>query len=333
MDQLDEESPSTADANALSRLQSALDSPSIPLESVYDLSPVALCVLDGERCFVMVNTAFARILCMPASMAEGRPLAALLPELDQLLVARSESAGRGATGFGRDLEIAGRWYHPSIKPLGDPANRRGGLSVALTDITVQKNVEQELECMNRKLTRHAHEDYLTGLYNRRHLDSALRIELGRARREGLPTSILLMDLDHFKQYNDSYGHQAGDACLKRVADTLSSVISRRGDCLGRYGGEEFLAILPSTPAEGALTLAQRIQAAMRALDMPAALMLKDGITLSFGVSTLLPVHEFGVFDVDAVARDLLGCADRALYQAKAAGRNQIVTAPALYDGS
>ena len=179
---------------------------------------------------------------MATSAIEGQPVSQFLPGLDACLVASFAALDTLGSEAQPELEIGARWFHLTITTLPDDPRDRPRLSVAMTDITAQKNVEQELARMNRQLARHAYEDYLTGLFNRRHLDSVLRTELARAHRAGAPTSLLMLDLDHFKQYNDRFGHQAGDECLRLVADKIATVISRKGDCLGRFGGEEFMAV-------------------------------------------------------------------------------------------
>lgn len=302
----------------------------LQLEAVCDFVPVPLCIVDVQRRFVMANQALAAVLGMATSAIEGQPVGQFLPGLDACLVASFAALDTLGSEAQPELEIGARWFHLTITTLPDDPRDRPRLSVAMTDITAQKNVEQELARMNRQLARHAYEDYLTGLFNRRHLDSVLRTELARAHRAGAPTSLLMLDLDHFKQYNDRFGHQAGDECLRLVADKIATVISRKGDCLGRFGGEEFMAVLPHTPPEGAHAVALRLQQAMRGLQMPEGAQPASGITLSAGVATLYPDVSRQPFDADSAASCLLQAADQALYRAKSAGRNQIVVHDALW---
>lgn len=173
---------------------------------------------------------------------------------------------------------------------------------------------RELERANAALARAAHIDGLTGIGNRRALDEALIREHGRALRNAVPVSVVLADVDHFKHYNDRFGHLAGDECLRKVAQALGSALHRPADFIGRYGGEEFCLVLPETPAADALHVAERARQAVEALAIPAA---RDGawVTVSLGVAT--GPSEHGTAPQDVVAE-----ADRALYEAKRAGRNR-----------
>jgi GGDEF domain-containing protein len=144
-------------------------------------------------------------------------------------------------------------------------------------------------------------DALTGAANRRHLEEMLQSEWNRCRRSGSPLSCLLLDIDHFKDFNDHYGHDGGDGCLRQVAALLMGKIRRAGDVVARYGGEEFVVLLPETGGEGATTVAE--------------------VTISLGVATLVP-------DSERLASELLKAADLALYEAKRSGRNCVVMADA-----
>ncbi|MBV8379379.1 MAG: diguanylate cyclase [Paucibacter sp.] len=159
-------------------------------------------------------------------------------------------------------------------------------------------------------------DGLTGMHNRRHFDERLDVELQRALRTRTPLALLMADVDFFKRYNDAYGHLAGDDCLRRVARALKSSLRRPGDVLARYGGEEFACILPETDLPGALGVAQKLEAAVRALHMPHQHSdVGPIVTISLGVAVLPP-------GVPAEASTLTGLADDQLYCAKARGRGQ-----------
>jgi diguanylate cyclase (GGDEF)-like protein len=161
-------------------------------------------------------------------------------------------------------------------------------------------------------------DGLTGLPNRRSLDQMLDREWRRGRRRGLPLTVVMIDVDYFKFFNDTYGHLAGDDCLKRVATALSLAVGRGGDHVCRYGGEEFAAVLPETDGEAALLVAEKLRAAIEALAIPhTGSKVIDLVTVSLGVATLVP-SEAGALT------DLLAKADRALYIAKREGRNRVV---------
>jgi diguanylate cyclase (GGDEF)-like protein len=160
-------------------------------------------------------------------------------------------------------------------------------------------------------------DSLTQIANRRRFDDYLEQQWKQMARERSPLAILLCDIDHFKEYNDTYGHLAGDDCLKQVAQTLSSSLKRPSDLVARYGGEEFAVILPQTNLEGALKVAELMQMAIQQLQVPHTQSpVTSHITLSIGVASTTPLPQ-------NPATTLLDMADNALYLAKQRGRNQI----------
>jgi diguanylate cyclase (GGDEF)-like protein len=160
-------------------------------------------------------------------------------------------------------------------------------------------------------------DALTGIANRRRLDAALAREWRRCARVGAPLSLLMIDVDHFKAFNDTYGHPAGDECLRKLARCLKKTIKRPADTPARYGGEELTAVLPDTLGEGAFLLADEFRTAVRDLAIPHSGSDKGIVTVSIGVSTL--DRGGGV----ATCEDLVRRADEALYAAKEAGRDRV----------
>jgi len=179
----------------------------------------------------------------------------------------------------------------------------------------QGELYQDLQSANANLEQLAHLDGLTRIPNRRKFDEHLTHEWRRAIRSHQPLSLILCDIDHFKQYNDTYGHQAGDACLQRIAQTLSQLVQRPTDLVSRYGGEEFAVVLPDTTAQGALHLAQKLRAHVRALSLPHRHAESGVVTLSLGIATMLP-------QAKQRPQALIEAADQALYQAKNAGRDR-----------
>jgi diguanylate cyclase (GGDEF)-like protein len=176
---------------------------------------------------------------------------------------------------------------------------------------------QVLEMMNATLEQLAHQDGLTGLANRRHFDGVLAREIERTKRYGRPMTLLLCDVDHFKRYNDYYGHQAGDHCLQTLAAALRDA-GRAADTPARYGGEEFAMILPETGADDASVVGERLRAAVLALALPhAASATAEYVTLSVGLATFTGEEA-------ATPGDLIARADQALYCAKRDGRNRCV---------
>ncbi|MEO8802161.1 MAG: diguanylate cyclase [Rudaea sp.] len=192
-------------------------------------------------------------------------------------------------------------------------------SVALERANVQ------LREANESLRRLSFMDGLTGVANRRRFDQALRSEWRRARRERSELSLLLLDIDDFKSFNDGYGHVAGDDCLQRIAAALSAAMSASGGVLARYGGEEFSVLLPRTGATNARRLAGQLHAAVSALDIPHRFArAEQHVTVSVGIAVL-------TLDMRMLPSDFVRRADRALYTAKAEGRNRVVLAGALRD--
>ncbi|MBS0609405.1 MAG: diguanylate cyclase [Proteobacteria bacterium] len=182
--------------------------------------------------------------------------------------------------------------------------------------TFQDRTEQQAH--SEQLHRLAYVDGLTSVANRRHFDQALQAEWRRCRRSGQPLAVLLLDIDHFKQYNDLYGHQQGDACLQAVAQVLRSGLSRAHDFVARYGGEEFVCLLPECDAAGALHKAQALCRAVQALGLEHAASVPGGVvTISVGVACQVPGPEGG-------PEVLLRRADMHLYRAKSDGRNRTV---------
>lgn len=161
-------------------------------------------------------------------------------------------------------------------------------------------------------------DPVTGLYNRRLFDERLKEEWNRCLRINAELTLLMIDIDHFKYYNDHYGHAEGDRCLALVAEGIHSVFQRSSDFVARYGGEEFVVVLPQTSLQDGLRLANRLLEQMSALAIPnAASRTSDRVTVSVGVAAMVPAPEFG-------AQDLVVAADSQLYQAKANGRNCVM---------
>ncbi|MGH8492951.1 MAG: diguanylate cyclase domain-containing protein [Moraxellaceae bacterium] len=177
----------------------------------------------------------------------------------------------------------------------------------------------ERERLNRELDRLARQDALTGLANRRSFDERLVQEWERSQRAQHELALIFIDVDHFKLYNDTYGHSAGDDCLAAVAGAIHSCMFRPADLASRYGGEEFVVLLPETTVQGAREVAERIQEAVDKLNMPHAASPTAGhVTISMGLTSCVPQS--------GLAQTLVDAADSALYQAKHAGRHRIVSA-------
>ncbi len=187
----------------------------------------------------------------------------------------------------------------------------------------QSQLYKQLQVANRELQRLATLDGLTGVANRRRFDQYLDDEWQQMTRENLPLSLILCDIDFFKRYNDTYGHQAGDDCLRRVADALRFCAKRSIDLVARYGGEEFAVILPNTTTAGAVQVAEEIRLVVNSLNIPHKRSdVSPHLTLSLGIACAEPTPQLS-------PSTLIAAADAALYKAKAAGRD--TTFPKICD--
>jgi diguanylate cyclase (GGDEF)-like protein/PAS domain S-box-containing protein len=223
-----------------------------------------------------------------------------------------------------------RWLHSIGHAVTDEYGRIVRLYGTLMDVTSRKEAEEQLRAysialsyrnqeieqaytelrrVNEQLALLATEDAITGLHNHRAFQERLELETKRAKRAGSAISLVMIDVDHFKQFNDTFGHPEGDKVLREVADRLLSVI-RATDQAARYGGEEFVLVLPDTDAQGALTIAERARLAIEGADWP-----KRAITVSLGVCSMS--------GITADSRALIAYADKAMYRSKRDGRNRV----------
>jgi diguanylate cyclase (GGDEF)-like protein len=185
------------------------------------------------------------------------------------------------------------------------------------EIDQRLQAEASLREANQQLQQLAYIDGLTQISNRRWFDQQLRQEWLRLKRHGKVLSVILCDVDYFKQYNDTYGHQAGDECLRDIAKAVSRAVRRPSDLVARYGGEEFVVLLPNTNLAGAMVVAEAIQSMVQQLKRPHCnSQVSDCVSMSFGLASAVPTE-------DRTPDSLLADADRSLYQAKTQGRNRI----------
>ena len=207
------------------------------------------------------------------------------------------------------------WFHIVAVKLGD------GLAITFRDISDRKQAESTLKKDNLRLAYQVNIDSLTQIANRRRFDQYIAQEWSRCARERQELSLLLCDVDYFKFYNDTYGHQAGDSCLHQVAKGIERAVKRPADVAFRYGGEEFAAILPHTEGKGAIKVAEEIQQQIRQLKIEhSSSKISQHITLSIGVSGIIPNSQ-------SLPENLISAADRALYDAKLKGRDRIIYLP------
>lgn len=207
-------------------------------------------------------------------------------------------------------------------------------SLTLTILLASHYIHQvilELRDTQDALRLQADTDQLTQIPNRRSFDRSFKTEWRRSGRENWPISLLIIDIDNFKQYNDSFGHQAGDYCLKQIAKVINAAAQRPGDIPARIGGEEFAVLLPNTGIDGAMTVADRLRSGVNRLMIPRHADKEGNISVSIGMSSCAPVSNDNDSDLENLKTDviypamLMKSADHALYKAKHNGKNQIVS--------
>lgn len=280
---------------------------------------MGLVSLDGH--WLRVNGSLCRIFGYPESELLSADYQSISHPED--LQADTEQVRRLANGEVQSYQMEKRYFHKdghvvwvnlSVSAVRDARDVPRHFVVQIEDISARKQAEEALQNMLRE---QALRDPLTALFNRRHLEDAVEREFARARRNGEPLAIIMVDIDHFKSINDRFGHACGDAVIRRVAQLLVGGV-RRSDIACRYGGEEFLLLLPGAPASRALELAEVICRSARDLHHDCDGRSIGAVTVSCGIG-LFPDH-------GATAEVVMKAADRALYRAKEQGRDRVVLA-------
>ena len=218
-----------------------------------------------------------------------------------------------------------RWFNSRAHAERDAAGRLVRLAGSLTDIHDRRVAEDALNVAQAELTRLAYRDTLTDLYNRRYFDEHFQREWERARRSRQPLSLILVDLDHFKTYNDRYGHAAGDSCLVEFSHLMTRCANRPADIVARLGGEEFGLVLPETSAVRATRVAQRLQLLLQENGIPHEAAPGGVLTCSVGIAAIETPEGPG-------PAELFEQADRALYEIKRRGRNGVLRYDELAPG-
>lgn len=276
--------------------------------------------LAGRRLYV--SPAAAEIFGRPTAELTGRSALEDVASQDRALVQdqfrRLWRGERAITFECRILRPDGDavWIEASARTIiGEATGKPEGYVTVARDVTERKRAEARLSAL-------AHTDAVTGLANRHAFDEALEREWHHARRQGTPLSLLLVDADSFKLFNDTYGHLEGDACLKRLAEAAAGIGRRPADMVARYGGEELAILLPDTTAENALSLAEQLRAAIEAMGLAHEANPPTGVvTVSIGVATDHPCSA-----PRSAPASLVAAADASLYRAKRSGRNRVVAA-------
>jgi len=324
-----------ADVTELVRTQQALRTSQAQLQAIISTAGAAIVTTDTEGRMRSANPAALRLFGYELDEMLGQDVAMLMDEPERsthghyLLRFRQ---GQGGRLMGRAREFNA--LHKSGQPLtvqlsvSEVRSEAEQLFVAvISDLTERKRFEIELQHANEQLLRLSTTDALTELANRRLLMQRLEDEWRRGLRTGAPLSLLLVDVDYFKLYNDHYGHQAGDDALVAVASVLRNSANRPADLVARYGGEEFVLLLAQTDAEGARAVATRCRELLAGLALRHELSPLDGglLTLSIGMVSGVPYR-------GSSASQWLAQADLALYQAKSQGRDRAVTARVFGEG-
>lgn len=290
------------------------------LQAVYDSAPVALFVADRELRFVIANDVMASLCGVSSKELIGRKVADFLPPAPD---------GNGRDAFAildaggnvpnRDIAWDGMQYEIIVKPLRDISGTITGLTIAVVDITERVHAKRALQEAKQRLETYAGQDYLTGLANRRSFDELLIRSVRAALREQQMISVIMADIDFFKTYNDRYGHQVGDVCLREIAHVLRDTVKRPEDVVGRYGGEEFIVVLPNTGLDGARVVAEQLREAVEAMNKLHEDHPLQRVTMSFGVASIDPCSPCpaGTNPWETLVKQ----ADVALYEAKSSGRN------------
>lgn len=292
-------------------------------ETLFDVIPFGVYVVDVDTYELVYMNRFLverygaprSGLCWQTLYQLDRPCAGC--KISRLIDRKGRPNGETHV-FEQFNEVDEHWYQMQEKCISWPDGRTVKYSIAvdISDLKTIQNSLAEAHAMlalkNRELERLSSTDRLTGLYNRLRLDEALAKELARAARYESVFSVILLDVDHFKAVNDSHGHQAGDQVLVRLSQILQDH-RRVPDVVGRWGGEEFLIVCPETDGEGAAVYAEQLRAAIAGASFPTV----GHKTASFGVATYRPGDN---------EKELVRRADEALYQAKEAGRDRVVSA-------
>ncbi|MCS0501680.1 sensor domain-containing diguanylate cyclase [Ancylobacter mangrovi] len=290
--------------------------------------PIAACLIGRDGRLLAANYRYAELVDVPHENMAGRRVADLLgPAVHAKIMQDFRAFDAGEPVRDHETRMRGRTFLVAVQPIrpsrGIP-RRASALCAAFADITDQKTLEARLELanhqlsnVNAKLRETASTDALTGLLNRHALEELLPREIARSRRDGTPLSVLMIDVDYFKRYNDRYGHLAGDEVLGAVARAMARALHRPSDCVARFGGEEFVAILPATGPSEAITVAMRMQQAISSLEIEHANSPAGRLTASIGGASRSSVPA-GLSTAE-VRTDLIERADRALYAAKTQG--------------
>jgi two-component system, cell cycle response regulator len=282
---------------------------------VLDSISNAIISINPNNRIIYANPSALHYFSMPMEMILGKPLSLIFPgtTIDQVLSLMEEQSSKDTDPGNRiTISVNNRILDLCIATTDVKKEFR---IIIMEDITERENTRKALVQANNKFQTQAMIDGLTNVSNRRHFDELLHQEWGRLRREKDQLSLMICDVDYFKDYNDTYGHLKGDQCLRDIAETIKTTLQRPSDNVARYGGDEFVVLLPGTSIQGALQLADQIRKRINQLRIKhEASPIADHVTVTIGAGSGYPN--------DALPEDkFIWLADKSLYEAKAKGRN------------
>lgn len=292
------------------------------LQSILDTALEAILTMNMNGNIELVNPAVEHMFGYTKDELIGKNVSLLMPDsigsIHQNMVDNYINTNKNKM-TGRKIEVEakrkdGSTFPVSISVSDNIINDKHIFTSVMSDITEQRHMTDALKQKNTELTYLSSHDELTGIYNRRSVNEYLLREWDRAHRQKTEISVLMIDVDNFKKYNDNYGHLAGDNCLQRIAKTMQRNLHRPADYLGRFGGEEFIVVLPETGIQGATEVAEHLRNTVEMLKIPHKESKFDYVTTSIGIASTMPKKTKNY-------EQLISCADNALYQAKEQGRN------------
>jgi diguanylate cyclase (GGDEF)-like protein len=289
------------------------------------------CLVERNGHCVLLNEAMAATLRLPIDQIRDRLIADFFPFSMPVINRWFGLADVHKPLPDRQLTWEGRHYQVTAQPIPSAVLGFETLSLTAFDVSRHIRLARSQRASRRRLAALAHQDDLTGLLNRRGLELQLHRELRHAFRDQRPLSLLMIDVDRFKDYNDGCGHLQGDFCLRLVSTVLRDPTRGSRKMAGRFGGEEFLVLLPDTDEIGATLVAERLRTGVESLQLRHPATDQDYVTISVGVASLRFSHDGLPIERYCVA--LKQAADAALYRAKAAGRNRVESCDVRFDGS
>ena len=290
------------------------------LELIFGMAPIAICAIGRDGRLLAVNAMHAALSGQSLMSLIGRRVADLHPESGQKIIQDFKLLDAGGKVADHEVVIGGRDYLISVTSIAEESGAIVASCVIHLDITERKRLEHQAAEANQRLEEMNTRDYLTGAYNRRYFDEFLTREMLVLGRTGGCLSVAFIDVDFFKLFNDVYGHLAGDHCLASLVKAMTGSLLRATDSLFRYGGEEFVVVMPGTDEAGAMDIAERLRMAVYDLGIPHSESSWGRVTISIGLRSIEAACAHCAM---STSEEIVKAADEALYRAKANGRNAI----------